>query len=121
MADTIDITIIIKRNGVDVPNFPYRRRLVVDEVQSFSYERATGGGYVSLPVDQMDTLQALVVSADQATTIRLAAQTDTGIALNAGGLLLVVDAAIAAAAATNAKLDNSSGSTTVVSGLGAGT
>ena len=121
MADILDVTVIIKRNGRDVTGFPYQKRMMVDELQSFAYEKATGGGHETLPTTQIATLQALVVTADQALTLRLDGQSDAGIVLSAGGLLLVLDATIDAGVSTNATLDNSSGSTAVITGLGAGT
>jgi len=121
MADILDVVVSIKRNGRDVTGFPFQWRKVVDELQQFSYEKATGGGYETLPTTQIATVQALVVTADQATTIRLDGQSDAGIVLNAGGLLLALDITADASASTNATLDNSSGSTAVVTGLGAGT
>ena len=121
MADILDVTVIIKRNGRDVTGFPYQKRTVVDELQQFSYEKATGGGYETLPTTQIAAVQALVLTADQSITLRLDGQSDAGIPLNAGGLLLVLDSNLDAGASTNATLDNSSGSTAVVTGLGAGT
>ena len=70
MADILDVTVIIKRNGRDVTGFPYQKRMVVDELQQFSYEKATGGGYETLPTTQIATLQALALVADQALTVR---------------------------------------------------
>jgi len=121
MADILDVTVIIKRNGRDVTGFPYQKRMVVDELQQFSYEKATGGGYETLPTTQIATLQALALVADQALTVRLDGQSDAGIVLSAGGLLLLLDITADASSTTNATLDNSSGSTAVVTGLGAGT
>ena len=121
MSDILDVIVIVKRNGREVAGFPYQKRLVVDELQSFSYEKSTGGGYETLPTTQIGTIQALVVTADQATTIRLDGQSDAGIVLNAGGLLMALDITADASAATNATLDNSSGSTAIITGLGAGT
>ena len=121
MADILDVTVIIKRNGREIAGFPYQKRMVVDEIQSFAYEKATGGGYETLPTTQIATLQALVLTVDQAATIRLDGQSDSGIVLNAGGLLLALDITADASSTTNATLDNSSGSTDVVTGLGAGT
>ena len=63
MADILDVTVIIKRNGRDVAGFPYQKRMVVDELQSFAYEKATGGGYETLPTT--DT-SVLISSADPA-------------------------------------------------------
>lgn len=121
MADVLDVTVIIKRNGRDVTGFPFQWRKVVDELQQFSYEKATGGGYETLPTTQIATLQALALVADQALTVRLDGQSDAGIVLSAGGLLLLLDITADASSTTNATLDNSSGSTAVVTGLGAGT
>lgn len=121
MADILDVTVIIKMNGRDVAGFPYQKRMVVDELQSFAYEKATGGGYETLPTTQIATLQALALVADQALTVRLDGQSDAGIVLSAGGLLLLLDITADASSTTNATLDNSSGSTAVVTGLGAGT
>ena len=121
MADVLDVTVIIKRNGRDVTGFPFQWRKVVDELQSFAYEKSTGGRYETLPTTQIAALQALAFVADQAVTLRLDGQSDAGIVLSAGGLLLVLDATIDASSTTNATLDNSSGSTAVVTGLGAGT
>ena len=121
MADVLDVTVIIKRNGRDITGFPYQKRMVVDELQQFSYEKTTGGGYETLPTTQIATLQALAFVADQAVTLRLDGQSDAGIVLSAGGLLLVLDATLDASSTTNATLDNSSGSPANITGLGAGT
>jgi len=121
MADILDVVVSIKRNGRDVTGFPFQWRKVVDELQQFSYEKATGGGYETLPTTQIAAVQALVLTADQSITLRLDGQSDAGIPLNAGGLLLVLDSNLDASTSTNATLDNSSGATAVVAGLGAGT
>ena len=121
MADILDVTVIIKRNGRDVTGFPYQKRMVIDELQQFSYEKATSGGYETLPTTQIAAVQALVLTADQSITLRLDGQSDAGIPLNAGGLLLVLDSNLDAGVSTNATLDNNSGSTANITGLGAGT
>ena len=66
------------------------------------------------PTTQIATLQALALVADQALTVRLDGQSDAGIVLSAGGLLLLLDITADASSTTNATLDNSSGSTAVV-------
>ena len=101
--------------------FPKFYRKQVDEVQEFSYEKATGGGHESIPTTQLGELQVLAITADQALTIRLDGQSDAGVVLAARGLLLIVDGDLDAGASTNATIDNSSGSTAQVSGLGGGT
>lgn len=122
MTDQLEVTVSVKLNGYEIAGFPYRKRLLVDEAQQFSYEKATGGGYETLPTTQIASLAALILSSpDQALTVRLDGQSDAGIVLNAGGLVLVVDGTLDAGASTNATIDNSSGSTALVQGLGAGT
>jgi hypothetical protein len=121
MADQIEVTVSLKVNGVELTGFPYRRRLTVDEAQHFSYEKATGGGHETLPTTHIASLSLLALTGDQSLTLRLDGQSDAGLVLNAGGLALVVDGTIDAGASTNATIDNSSGSTALVKGLGAGT
>jgi len=121
MADILDITVTIKRNGQLISGFPRQYRQLVDEVQQFAYEKTTGGGYAALPTNQLDAVQILALTADQAVTVRLDGQSDAGISLNANGLLLIVDGNLDAGVSTNATLDNSSGSTATISGIGGGT
>ena len=72
MADILDVTVIIKRNGREIAGFPYQKRMVVDEIQSFAYEKATGGGYETLPTTQIATLQALVLTVEPELLSRVA-------------------------------------------------
>lgn len=121
MGNTLEIHVTVKRDGKLLSGFPIARRIQCDEVQQFSTEQGTGGGYFTLPITSIDTLQALLLTPSAAVTVRLAGQASAGVVINAGGLLLLIDAAIAATAATNATIDNSSGSTAVLDGLAGGT
>lgn len=117
-----EITVSVKQNGVEVFGAPVRRRLEVDEgLGPIRYERATGGGYVSLPITVLDEVQFLLVRTDQQVTLRLDAQSDAGLVLNAGALLLILDADMDAGASTNATLDNSSGNTANIDVIAGGT
>lgn len=118
---TLEITINVKEDGVVKPGFPRTRRISADELQSFRYEKATGGGYVAVPTNQLDEVQALIFETDQQVTVRLDGQSDAGIVLNAGGLLIIIDADIDAGSTTNVTVDNSSGSTANLEGLAYGT
>ena len=119
---TLELTVLLKLDGVEVSGFPLVHREAVDSVQPFEYQKATGGGYVALPTNQLATLHALVVrSLDQPVTVRLNGQSDAGVSLAAGGLLLVFDGTLNAGVATNATVQNASGSTTTVQGVGGGT
>lgn len=120
MAAIFRATIVLERNGVEIRRIV--RRVSVDENQSFDYDKATGGGYASLPVGELATLQLLLLeNIDQAVTVRLNGQSDAGILLTAGGLLLMLGGSLTDGAATNATVDNSSGSTTVLRGVAGGT
>ena len=119
--ETIEVMVTVKRNGVAIPESPIIRRVSIDEVQSFTTEQASGGGYATLPITSMDQIDVLLLQPTQQVTVRLSAQSDQGLVLNGGGFLLIVDAAIAAAAATNATTSNASGTTVVLAGLAGGT
>ena len=124
MADVFELTIQLKRNGVSVANFPLTRRFSADEAQSFLYEQANQGAgtFAAIPLEQLGTINGLVVTPDQQVTIRLDGQTDAGIVLNQGGVLLILDATIdAGAGSSNASLNNVSGSTATIQGIGLGT
>lgn len=122
--ESLEATITIRRNGVVIQNIA--RRIEVDELQAFNYEKAADNDAVTfsaLPADQIANIQFLLARTNKAITIRLDGQTDAGIVLNAGGLLLIVDATIdAGAGASNAKINNSAASDiALVEGLAAGT
>ncbi len=119
---TIEVEVIIKRDGRPLEYLRTVRRIELDEIQEFKYEKATGGGFVTLPTGELDEIQALVFQAvDQVATLRLDGQSDAGIVLNAGGMVVIIDCDIDAGAATNATVDNSSGSVALLRGLAGGT
>jgi len=119
------VTVLAEIDGVSVPGTPYSREVDVDESQTFSYEEADDGDSTTfsvIPMAQLATIKCLVVKPSQAVTVRLDGQTDAGVTLAAGGLLLVVDGTIdAGAGASNASVNNNSGVTSVLKGAGAGT
>jgi len=118
-------TVTCEIDGVPVPGTPYRREVSIDESQVFSYEEADDGDgttFSVIPMAQLATIKNMLVKPSQAVTIRLDGQTDAGIVLAAGGLLLIVDGTIdAGAGSSNASLNNNSGSTALVKGGGGGT
>lgn len=118
---TLELSVTAKLNGVPIAGSPFIRRVSVDEIQQFATEQATGGGYATLPITSLDQLNFLLLQPDQTLTIRLSGQSDQGLVLNAGGLLLICDATIAATASTNATTSNASGTTAVLTGLAGGT
>lgn len=118
---TLEVTVSVKLDGVPVAGFPVTRRREVDEAQQFAVERATGAGYVTLGADDLDEIQVLVLRTDQLVTVRLDGQTDAGLVLTAGGLLVLMDADIDAGVATNVLIDNDSGFVATLRGVAAGT
>jgi hypothetical protein len=121
--NSLKVTVIAELDGVPLAGFPVVRRLAVDEVQGFTHELAgPSGGYVALPADQLATIQALVLRADQLVTLRVDGQSDQGIRINPGGLVVLLDVLInAGAGAPNAKVDNSGTAVALLAGLAAGT
>jgi hypothetical protein len=123
--DSYEVTLNVKRNGVPVDALSIVKRIEVDEAQQFAYEKAADNDattFTAMPTDQIGTIQLLVVKADRAVTLRLDAQSDAGIELNAGGMLIVMDATINAGVSTNAKINNPHASlAALVEGIAAGT
>jgi len=120
----VKLVVQLEIDNKPVAGFPLVRRLSVDEIQNYDYEKIDDGGasFVALPADQLDEIQALLIRADKQITIRLDGQTDAGIVLNADGILLLVGVDIdAGAGANNAKVNNQSGSTAQVQGFAGGT
>ena len=121
---TLTATITLKRDGVELPGFPVTRTISYDEAQIFAYDKADDGNsttFSTLPTTQIDAIKGLYITANQAVTLRLDAQSDAGVALDAGGVLLVLNGTIDAGASTNATLNNNSGSTALVKGVAVGT
>lgn len=123
--NTLEITITVRKDGEMLSGFPFTRRLEVDESQGFDYQEPADNDtttFSALPTSFIDTIQALIVKTDLPITLRLDAQSDAGIMLNAGGMLVIVDATIDAGASTNATVNNPDASVSaVVKGIAAGT
>ena len=121
---TLTATITLKRDGVELPGFPVTRTMSYVEVQIFAYDEANDGDtttFSALPTSQIASIKGLYVTANQAVTLRLDGQSDAGIALDSGGVLLVLNGTIDDGASTNATLNNNSGSTALVKGVAVGT
>ncbi len=121
---TLKVTVNVELDARSLPGFPVIRRLEVDEAQQFQYEKVDdtdGTTFVAIPTGEIAALQAFILETDQQVTIRLDAQTDQGIVLNAGGLLIIMDATIDSGATTNAKINRNGSTTANIKGIGAGT
>jgi hypothetical protein len=91
---------------------PYTRRVEFAEAIAFDYTQATGAAFVTVPFAPITSIQALVLRADKDVTVRLNGQSDAGIPLKAGGILIVYDANNM----TGAQVQNQSGSTASIDG-----
>ncbi len=101
------------------------RRLEQPEFQSFSYEKADDGDtttFTAVPLGEIASIGLLYLESDQQVTIRLDGQTDAGILINADGFILLHDVLIdAGAGASNLSINNNSGVTAKITGMGFGT
>lgn len=124
---TLEVTIQVKQDGVPVAGFPLTRRVSVDELQSFEVEipahGSLGEGNV-IPLNYQDTVQALIMTTDRALTVGLKGGTPiSGIGcpgLSAGGVLCFIGADLGAGFSQNV-VNNLSGATAIIKGVGAGT
>lgn len=121
MPQVLELNISAKLNGKPIQGFPYYRRIQVDEAQQFTTEQANGIGYTTLPITSIDTVQALVLTPSQPVTVRFAGQSDAGLSLAIGGLLIIIDGSITGSASTNVTINNTSGNTAILDGLAGGT
>ena len=118
---TIKVKITVEVDGHKMTGFdPLVRTIETDELSVIRNDQATGAGYTALS-DQIADIKVLAVKASQPVTIRLNAQSDAGIDLNAGGALVIVDAALDSAAATNVTAENISGFTAKTTTIAGGT
>lgn len=121
----IVVKVSVSVDGTEIAGFPVTKRVTVDETQGFHYERPDDGDAVTfgaMPTDQIASIATLVAAPDRAVTVRLDGQTDAGIYLNGGGLLVIVDGLIdAGAGASNTSVNNNSGDTVRINGMVGGT
>ena len=102
-----------------IRGFPIVRRVTLDEVQAaLPYEKATGGGFVDLPViGELTTKQFLLFQGDKALSLRFGSGAAGDLVLAANAIVLVVDANHTA----DLEVDNSSGSTAKIKVIAGGT
>lgn len=119
---TVKISLSIEVDGQPLAGSPFVRRLAMDEAQAFGpYEKATGGGFVAMPTGELAEIQFFFAHTNRQVTLRLDGQTDAGLVVNAGGLVLLVDVDIDAGALTNAMVDNSGTAIAALRGFVGGT
>jgi hypothetical protein len=116
------VTLTIQEDGVTIPGFPVVKTLTTAESAGRQVlVRASGGGYVNLPVAELGDVNLLMVDTTQALSIRFNDQTDAGLPMNASGLLLLVNSAIPSGATAKVSADNASGSAATIVQVAGGT
>lgn len=107
---SIRVSLTVEVDGQPVPGTPIVRRVTADEVQAFDYEKAGDNDavtFTAVPADQLAEIQMLLLQSDKLVTLRLDGQSDTGIVINPGGVVFLLNVDIdAGAGASNAKLNS---------------
>lgn len=113
---TLEATIILKQDGVDLADTPITARVFVPDVQTFDQTRASGGGFMA--GGGLGSIQVLLFrTIDETVTVRLDNQSDAGIVIGPSGLMLVFGGVIDSGIPTNFKIENASGSATQIQGV----
>lgn len=92
----VEVSINVKIDGED--SFNFARRIVLDTKVEFEVPKVYDGNgttfVAAVPVGPLTIIKALVIMPDQTMTVRLNSQSNAGIVLNSGGLLVLIDSAI---------------------------
>lgn len=104
----IEVIVSIKQDGVEIFSTPLHRRVTVAEASGpFISTMLASASYVALPPSVLGEVDMLLIQPiETQTTVRLDAQTDKGIIIQPGGILLLLDGYIVAGTSTNVKLFN---------------
>lgn len=109
---TLKLTISLTEDGSPVPGFPITRSITSTETTGKNtYTRATGGGYVELPLAELGAINVAVVTTDKDISLRFNDQSDGGLPLDANGVLVLATCDIPTGATNKIEADNSSGET----------
>lgn len=113
---TLKTTVLVDLDDEPVTSFILTRRTTPTKSQSFVVTRATGGGFVALPITEITTIQALILTSDQPVSIRFDGA--------AGAVALGANVTVAFHGTTWTAVptvSNASGNTATISGLALGT
>lgn len=111
----IKVTVNIEVDGEPIKGFPISRRFEPTDKSAFDITQADGVGYNALPITGIASTQCLLFQPGANMGIKLAGD-GTGITINRGGFLLVVDGTF-----TGTTFENNSGGAAKVQGFAAGT
>jgi len=119
---TLKATVNLELDGVSVAGFPVVKRIETEESSTIDFDKTDDGNSTTFTaVSNLASLQAIAITTDQQLTFRFDAQTDQGIVLNAGGLILMMDVTIDASSQTNVVVNNNLQPTANVFYLNVGT
>ena len=102
---TLTLCVELTDNGKALEGFPYVRRMAFDDSQGFLY-RKQPGDYSPVPLDRLQRVEGLVLTADRIVCVRLAGQQDAGADLLADGVLILWDAALEDSPISNVTVNN---------------
>lgn len=119
------VTVLVEVDGHVVSGFPLVQRVAADQilpwspfVQAPDDPEAEPPVYTPLPTPTLAGLKALVLRPDGPITVRFAAQTDAGLPLEAGSLLILLGCDVGLDPETNVTLRAEQ--ETAIRGLAAG-
>lgn len=103
----VKVTVLVEVDGVALPGFPFVSRLPYEQVVGWNpYDQAENalGVFESMPLLTLDVLQALVLRTSGRILVRFNGQSDAGLELEPGGLLIALGAAVEAGSTTNVRV-----------------
>lgn len=106
------LTINLTEDGSSIPGFPISRTVTSTETTGRqTFTRATGGGYLELPIAELADVNLVVLTTDKDVTVRFNDQSDGGLPLDANGVLVLATCDIPTAATSQISVSNASGET----------
>ena len=113
-----EVAVVVRKNGKPVEGLdPYYARFTVQEEAGLGHKEATGGGYLTLPIDKISTVEFAAIRPTGELSLRFQAQTDGGLVVEANGLFLLVKGRVNSAPTTNIKASNASGADVKIDGV----
>lgn len=106
----LQFTINLTEDGSQVPGYPITRSVVSSEITGKqTFVRATGGGYVELPLAELGAINSIILTTDVDISIRFNDQSNGSLPLDANGVLVLATCDIPTGASSKISVDNSSG------------
>lgn len=123
----VEVTVIVKVDGQTLAGFPWIDRQTVNEAEPIEVSKAGGdsaGVFTTIPgLNVVPAVLAFALKTDNAVNLKFASvsSADGIIALQGGGMIVIVGANIAAGAALNTLINNTGANAANLKVLSAGT